>query len=158
LATLVLSYFSTKGFKEYIKVAEQVLESNWTGSYTKPSPNLYPHQWNWDSGFIATASAHHNQKKAQQEISSLFEAQWPNSMVPQIVFNPQALGNYFPEPDFWQVPDGRLTSGITMPPLHAIACLHIYEKAQEKRTAHGFLEAMFPKLMASHRYLWGSKG
>ncbi|MBK5101655.1 MAG: DUF547 domain-containing protein [Desulfobacteraceae bacterium] len=150
----MLSYFSTKGFKEYIKVAEQVLESNWTGSYTKPSPHLYPHQWSWDSGFIAIASAHHNQKKAQQEISSLFEAQWPNGMVPQIVFNPQALGNYFPEPDFWQVPDGRLTSGITMPPLHAIACLHIYEEAQDKRTAHGFLEGMFPKLMASHRYLY----
>lgn len=150
----MLSYFSMKGFKEYIKVAERVLGSNWTGSYTKPSPHLYPHQWNWDSGFIAIGIAHHDQKRAQQEIASLFEAQWPNGMVPQIVFNSQAIGHYFPEPDFWQVPDGRLTSGITMPPLHAIACLHIYEEAQDKRTAHGFLEAMFPKLMASHRYLY----
>jgi hypothetical protein len=146
--------YSTRGFKEYVKVAKSILEDNWTGSYTKPSPGLYPHQWNWDSGFIAIGYAHYDQKKAQQEILSLFEHQWPNGMVPQIVFNPRALGNYFPEPDFWQAPDGRLTSGITMPPVHATACLHIYRKAKDKMLAKDFLKTMFPRLLASHQYFY----
>jgi len=150
----MFGYFSARGFKEYLKVAKQTLDGNWTGSYTKPSPSLYPHQWNWDSGFIAIGYAHYNQKRAQQEILSLFNHQWPNGMVPQIVFNPNALGNYFPEPNFWQVPNGRLTSGITMPPLHAIACLHIYEHAKDRDNAREFLKEMFPKLLASHRYFY----
>jgi hypothetical protein len=153
----MLSYFSTRGFRNYIKEAKQILAGNWTGSYTKPSPSLYPHQWNWDSGFIAIGYAHYDQNKAQQEILSLFENQWPNGMVPQIVFNAQALGHYFPEPDFWQVPDGRPTSGITMPPLHAIACWHIYEEARDKEKAHDFLKRMFPRLIASHRYFYVSR-
>ncbi|MBW2141926.1 MAG: DUF547 domain-containing protein, partial [Deltaproteobacteria bacterium] len=124
------------------------------GHYTRPSPGLYPHQWNWDSGFIAIGYAHYNQDRAMREIRSLFDHQWPNGMIPQIVFNPDALGNYFPEPDFWQVPGGALTSGITMPPLHAIACLHIYQHAGKKGKALDFLKEMFPKLMASHRYFY----
>ena len=92
-----------------------------------------------------------------QEVRSLFEHQWENGMVPQIAFNPGTLGNYFPEPDFWQVPDGRLTSGITMPPLHAIACLHIYQHAKNSRRAHDFLKEMYPKLMSSHRYLYHNR-
>ena len=118
----MLNYFYPKGFKDHIKIAKRGLDANWTGAYTKPSPALYPHQWNWDSGFIAIGYAHYNQKKAQQEILSLFRHQWTNGMVPQIVFNPMAMGHYFPEPDFWQVPGDRPTSGISMPPTHAIAC------------------------------------
>lgn len=146
--------FATKGFKEYVKEARQVLKGNWTGEYTRPSSNLYPHQWNWDSAFIAIGNAHHDQRKAQQELKSLFAHQWPNGMVPQIIFNPKVLGHYFPEPDFWQVPDGRLTSGITMPPLHATACWHIYENAKDRAGARDFIEYMYPKLMALHRYLY----
>jgi hypothetical protein len=150
----VLSYFSTRGFRNYVKAAKKILDENWTGSYTKPSPRLYPHQWNWDSAFIAIGYAHYDLNKAQQEILSLFRNQWPNGMVPQIVFNQEALGHYFPEPDFWQVPDGRLTSGITMPPLHAIACRRMHEKAKDKDGAREFLKLIFPKLIASHRYLY----
>jgi hypothetical protein len=150
----MLSLFSTKGFKKYLKVARQILDGNWTGSYTKPSPNLYPHQWNWDSGFIAIGYAHFNQKRAEQEILSLFEHQWPNGMLPHIVFNIHSLGNYFPEPDFWKVSNGASTSGITMPPLHSIACWHIYEEAKDKKSAREFLERIFPRLMASHRYFY----
>ena len=150
----MFDFFSTKGFKNYVKQAQKILDGNWTGSYTKPSSSLYPHQWNWDSGFIAIGYAHYNEDRAMQEIRSLFEHQWENGMLPQIVFNAQALGNYFPEPDFWQVPGSRLTSGITMPPLHAIACLHIYQHAKSRQKANDFLKEMFPKLMAAHRYFY----
>ena len=150
----MFGYYPKTGFKEYVRTAKQILDGNWTGSYTKPSPGLYPHQWNWDSGFIAMGYAHYNQKRAQQEILSLFKHQWPNGMVPQIIFSPKALGNYFPEPDFWQVPDGRLTSGITMPPIHATACRHVYEEAKERAHAKDFLKTMFPKLLGLHRYFY----
>jgi hypothetical protein len=153
----MLGHVSTRGFKAYVKTAKRILDENWTGSYTKPSPRLYPHQWSWDSAFIATGYAHYHQKRAKEEILSLFEHQWANGMVPQIVFNPQALGNYFPESDFWQVPHGLLTSGITMPPLHATACRHIFETARKNDEALGFLHQMFPKLMASHRYFYRSR-
>jgi hypothetical protein len=141
-------------FKKYVDQARSILEQNWTGEYTKPSPSLYPHQWNWDSGFIAIGYSHYDQDRAQQEIVSLFKGQWPNGMVPQIVFNSDALGNYFPEPDFWQVPGDRMTSGISMPPLHAIACLQIHRNAQDVERSRSFLKYMYPKLLASHRYFY----
>jgi hypothetical protein len=150
----MFDFFSTKGFRSYTKQAQKILDSNWTGRYTRPAPNLYPHQWSWDSGFIAIGYAHYNEDRAMNEIRFLFDHQWDNGMVPQIVFNPAALGNYFPEPEFWQVPGGRLTSGITMPPIHATTCLHIYEHAKNRKNAHDFLKKMFPQLKASHRYFY----
>ena len=80
----MLDYFFTRGFRKYTKKAQKTLDENWTGSYTRPSPRLYPHQWNWDSGFIAIGYAHYNQERAQRELLSLFEHQWSNGMVPQI--------------------------------------------------------------------------
>jgi len=72
--------------KDLIEKAKSILDANWLGKSTKPSPHLYPHQWNWDSGFIAIGYSRYNQKRAQQELSTLFEAQWKNGMLPQIVF------------------------------------------------------------------------
>ena len=46
---------------------------------------------NWDSGFIAIGYARYGQGRAQSELSTLFEAQWANGMVPQIVFDPGVL-------------------------------------------------------------------
>jgi hypothetical protein len=143
-----------------IEKAKNILNSNWTGTYTKPSPYLYPHQWNWDSGFIAIGYSRYHQQRAQAEIRSLFNAQWKNGMVPHIVFNPDVLGSYFPEPDFWQVwkskaaPKEKLTSGITMPPVHATACRSIFENAKDKKEAERFLKEMFPKLKKSHEYFY----
>jgi len=72
---------TTRGFKTYIDKARKILDGNWTSSYTRPSPGLYPHQWNWDSGFISIGYAHYNQKRAMQEMLSLFNSQWSNGMV-----------------------------------------------------------------------------
>lgn len=148
----MFEFFSTTGFRSYLKKAKQILADNWTGSYTRPSSGLYPHQWSWDSAFIAMGLAHYDQRRAMEELRHLFAHQWENGMVPQIVFNSQALGNYFPEPDFWQVPKGRNTSGITMPPLHAVAVWHISRQAGS--AARDFLLEMYPKLKAYHAYLY----
>ena len=147
-------------FSNYVEEAKRILDQNWTGSYTKPAPSLYPHQWNWDAGFIAIGRSHYDTDRAILEIETLFDAQWQNGMVPQIVFNPDALGNYFPEPDFWQTdrsskaPPGKLTSGITMPPVHALAAEKIYLNARRSRTVLPFLERIYPKLLALHSYLY----
>ena len=130
--------------RKLVAGARAVLAKNDLGTSTKPAPQLYPHQWNWDSAFIALGYAHYNENRAMQELRSLFKNQWENGMVPQIVFNPRALGHYFPEPDFWQVPGGRLTSGITMPPLHAVACHHIYEHARNREKARRRQQTISP--------------
>lgn len=147
-------------FSDYINRAKGILDRNWTGSSTKPAPSLYPHQWNWDTGFIAIGRSHYDTPWAIKEIETLFEAQWSNGMLPQIVFNPKELGHYFPEPDFWQAehsphaPPGKLTSGITMPPIHAVAVEKIYQNARRPKSVHPFLERIYPKLLALHAYLY----
>ena len=147
-------------FADYLEKAKKILADNWAGSSTKPSPLLYPHQWNWDSGFIAIGRSHYDTERAMLEIETLFEAQWSNGMLPQIVFNPEELGHYFPEPDFWQTerspnaPKGKLTSGITMPPVHAIAAEKIYQHARRPRRVLPFLKEIYPKLLGLHAYLY----
>lgn len=138
--------------------AKGVLEGNWCGSYTKPAPKLYPHQWNWDSGFVAIGYAHYAQGRARQELESLFRGQWRNGMLPHIVFDPTATG-YFPGPDRWEIhrspdaPQDPQTSGITNPPVHAIAALHLYKHAPAEQ-GKAFLEFLFPKIKSQHRYLY----
>ena len=150
----------SRSLKGYIKRAKDVLETNWNGEYTIPAAGLYPHQWNWDSGFIAIGYSHYQTDWAIRELTHLFNAQWANGMVPQIVFNRQRLGSYFPEPDFWQIerspnaPKGLLTSGITMPPIHAFAALRIYENAKNPDAVRPFLDWIFPRLLKLHRYLY----
>lgn len=143
-----------------VREAQQVLDDNWLGSSTKPAPDLYPHQWNWDSGFIAIGNSHYRPNRARQELTSLFEAQWDNGMVPQIVFNEDALGGYFPEPDFWQAerspnaPGDHLTSGITMPPVHGMAVWHVVANTGESQASLEWAEDMFPKLIDLHAFLY----
>ena len=147
-------------FADHIEKAKQILDDNWLGSSTKPAPSLYPHQWNWDSAFIAIGRSHYDTERAIQEIDTLFRAQWANGMLPQIVFNAEALGHYFPEPDFWQVersphaPKDRLTSGITMPPVHAISVEKIYLNAADPKSILPFLKRIYPMLLKSHEYLY----
>ena len=149
-----------KNLAALVEKGKAVLEGNWLGASTKPSPHLYPHQWNWDSGFIAIGYARYSQERAQKELSSLFAAQWENGMLPQIVFNKDALGGYFPEPDFWQAerspnyPNGVLTSGITMPPVQAMAAWRIFQHAFDQEAARAWLQELFPKLLALHEYFY----
>ncbi len=150
-------FLAQRPFEAHLAQAKRVLQDNWMGGYTRPAQGLYPHQWNWDSAFIAMGYANYLPRRARRELRHLFAAQWPDGMVPHIVFNPEQLGNYFPEPDFWQCPQGRHTSGITMPPLHAEACLHLHRLAHDLEDSRAFLAEMFPKLMAGHRYFYGAR-
>ncbi|RMA93234.1 MGH1-like glycoside hydrolase domain-containing protein [Hydrogenothermus marinus] len=147
-------------YKYLLEEAKKVLDKNWTGSYTVPSIHLYPHQWNWDSAFIAIGYSRYDTDRAIQELVSLFEGQWKNGMLPHIIFNEKNLGKYFPEPDFWQTenleisPDNKLTSGITQPPIHAFAVLKIYENAKDKEKVKEFIKWIYPKLIKMHKYFY----
>lgn len=144
---------------ETMEAARQVLQGNDLGAWTKPAPALYPHQWNWDSAFIAVGLSHYANERAQQEILSLLKGQWHNGMVPQIVFNPEA-GGYFPGPDVWQsqrspqAPRAVQTSGITQPPVLSTAVLAIYRNATQKDRARTFLRAVYPHLCAYHAFFY----
>ncbi len=140
--------------------ARRVLDDNWRGSATVPSRSLYPHQWSWDSAFIAIGLSWYDQARAQRELETLFEGQWSNGMLPHIVFDPDTPpDSYFPGPAFWDsqraagCPRRRATSGITQPPLHARAALEVYEHAADQAVARAFLERLYPKLVAQHDYL-----
>jgi hypothetical protein len=100
--------------------AEAVLRGNDLGSYTKPSPRLYPHQWLWDSAFVAIGWAHIDWPRAVREIDALLAGQWQNGMLPHIIYNP-TVADYHPGPEWWpdtptRRPDVR-TSGISQPPV-----------------------------------------
>ena len=143
---------------ELIGRAKAVLEANWLGHATSPSPRLYPHQWSWDAACIAMGYASWNQPRAEQELRSLFSGQWRNGLLPHIVFTNGA--QYFPGPDFWETdrsPDAPArprTSGIVQPPIHATAAWQVYLRAADRTRARAFLEELFPRLRAWHEYLY----
>jgi Trehalase len=143
---------------ELIERAQAVLEANWLGHATSPSPRLYPHQWSWDAACIAMGYASWNQTRAEQELRSLFSGQWRNGMLPHIVFTDD--GRYFPGPDFWETdrspdaPERPRTSGIVQPPIHATAAWQVYLRGDDRRRAAAFLEELFPRLEAWHEYLY----
>lgn len=135
-----------------------VLRANDLGGWTKPAPRLYPHQWSWDSAFIAIGLAHVDVDRALRELEVLFGAQWADGRVPHIVFNPAAR-DYFPGPERWATaalsaaaPRAPGTSGLVQPPVHAIAAWRIAQADPERRL-EGRLRALYPKLVAWHRYL-----
>ena len=143
--------------------AARVLEDNWTGASTVPSRSLYPHQWSWDSAFIAIGLRHLSPLRAQTELETLLAAQWGDGRIPHIVFNPSIpLDAYFPSPDFWRsstagraagAPRTVQTSGIVQPPVHALAVWLVHCADPGLSRARGFLTRMYPRLAAWHRYL-----
>ena len=143
--------------KRLFKKAKKILNNNWRETHTVPSFNLYPHQWSWDSAFISIGNSHFNQERAQKELISMFEGQWKNGMLPHIIF--RSKESYFPGPDYWDVEISEHapelpTSGITQPPVHAIAALNIYKNALDKEKIISFLERIFPKIHSFHKYLF----
>ncbi|MCK8431777.1 hypothetical protein G3I77_01690 [Streptomyces sp. D2-8] len=143
--------------------AAAVLEAGWTGTSTVPSRGLYPHQWSWDSAFIAIGLRHISPLRAQTELETLLAAQWADGRIPHIVFNPSVpLDAYFPSPDFWRsstagsaagAPRTVQTSGIVQPPVHALAAWLVHLADPGLSRARGFLTRAYPRLAAWHGYL-----
>ena len=145
--------------------AAEILDRNDMGGWTRAAPDLYPHQWSWDTGFIAVGLAHLDTARAARELLTLFKHQWRTGKVPHIVFNPEAPPeSYFPGAEHWSsagdFPDAPpalpYTSALCQPPSHALGALRVWEVAQkrgEDRVAQNFLREIYPKLLRWHRYL-----
>ena len=148
--------------------AARILDMNWSEDHMVPSRLLYPHQWSWDTAFIAIGLAYVNPSRAWRDLRSLFEAQWPDGRVPHIVFDPRtAEGDYFPGPGFWNVPaygkrPAHGSTGLVQPALHAVAAWEVYRRA----AAHGAacahearteLAWLYPRLVAQQEYLTGRR-
>lgn len=147
-------------------VAADVLRGNDLGGFTAAAPRLYPHQWSWDSAFIAVGIAHLSVPRAITELASLLDAQWRTGMIPHIVFS--SSPGYFPGPERWRTqvaadrPDEAVTSGICQPPAHCLALACIVDQARrrggtDRRDAEDFLAASLDGWLAWHRWLATSR-
>ncbi len=139
------------------RAAVRVLIENWQGHATVPSRSLYPHQWSWDSAFIALGLEHFAPRRAAAELLSLFGAQWADGRIPHIAFNPAVADDaYFPGPSFWRSADVHGhppidTSGIIQPPVHAIAAATVVGGLGQGGRA--FADRVYPYLVAQNSYL-----
>ncbi|HEX2313880.1 MAG TPA: glycogen debranching protein [Thermomonospora sp.] len=144
--------------------AAYVLAGNDRGRLTVAAPQLYPHMWSWDAAFIAIGLARVSTGRALTELETLLGAQWRTGMVPHIVFT-EGDAAYEPGPRRWacrettpDAPDGPDTSGLVQPPVHGVAVRRILDAARtapaaERRDVAERIRALWPGLLAWHRYL-----
>jgi hypothetical protein len=131
--------------------ARAVLRDNDRGGYTVPTTGLYPHQWNWDAAFCALGWITFDEPRAWRELERLLEGQWADGMVPHIVFHAPS-DSYFPGPDVWRTPHVPATSGITQPAVLASAARLCLARAHDKALAEDRLAALYPRILAWHRW------
>lgn len=140
--------------------AKAVLEANDQGSYTVPASGLYPHQWLWDSCFVAIGLRHLDIDRAKTELLSLLRGQWHNGMLPNMIF---AKGpKYRRDRNIWNSksnpfsPDDIATSGITQPPVLAEAVVRVGHRLNktEKRT---WYKQIYAELLAYHQWLYSER-
>lgn len=130
--------------------ARNILRRNDRGGYTVPRPGLYPFQWNWDSAFVALGFATFDMDRAWQELETLLSGQWADGMIPHILFHRDDEG-YFPGPDVWASGTRPRSSGITQPPVAATVVRELWQR-DGADPAHPRMRALYPKLLASHRW------
>jgi hypothetical protein len=136
--------------------AERILRDNDHGTYTVPTKGLYPFQWNWDSCLTALGQRHFDERRAWTEIETLVAHQWPDGMVPHIVFHKIDEG-YFPGPDVWRTERPTATSGITQPPVMGFVMKRLFDEAKDKTLAREQALALVPKADAWHRWFYAHR-
>jgi hypothetical protein len=142
---------------DLLEQATAVLEMNDRGNYTQPAHALYPHQWLWDSCFIAIGLRHLDVGRAQLELQSLLRGQWHNGMLPNIIFRDDR--RYRTDRNIWRswlspyAPNDVMTTGITQPPMLAEAVVQVGKKLAwpERRQ---WYRLMYPALVAHHEWLY----
>lgn len=133
--------------------ASDILSLNDRGHYTVPTSGLYPFQWNWDSCLVALGQAHVDEARAWLEIATLFAHQWPDGMVPHIIFHEKDNG-YFPGPDVWNTGRPVSTSGITQPPVAGHCVRKIFETARDTSLAHEQAMQLIPAIDEWHQWFF----
>lgn len=83
--------------EEVLSQARTVLEDHKIRpTCTVPSHELYPHQWLWDSCFVAIGLRHVDTERAKNEIRGVLEGQWRDGMLPHVQFSDMDI-DYFPD-------------------------------------------------------------
>ena len=145
---------------ELLDKAAEVLKSNDRQEWTIPAGGLYPHQWLWDSCFIAIGLRHLDTERAQTELRSLLRGQWSNGMLPHMIFDPGAEDKKSRRRERSYLspyaPDDVATSGITQPPMLAEAVTRIGQKLKmpERRT---WYKEILPGLVRHHEWLYADR-
>ena len=137
--------------KDLADTAIDILRENDRGTYTVPTKGLYPFQWNWDSCLTALGQRHFDEARAWTEIETLFAHQWPDGMVPHIVFHKPDDG-YFPGPGVWATGRPVPTSGITQPAVAGFALRRLFDRSTDRGEAAARARALLPKVAAWHRW------
>lgn len=129
--------------------AVQILNANDRGTYSVPTQGLYPMQFNWDSAFAALGYRFLDAERAWTELFQLAAAQFPDGMIPHLVFRGQHEG-YFPGPDVWD--NGQLIpgSGITQPPVLASVARTLDEDCPTQR--HNMMVDLLRRLVRWHAW------
>lgn len=145
---------------KFIDEAAEVLKQNDRKLWTVPASDLYPHQWLWDSCFIAIGLRHLDVERAKAELRSLLRGQWSNGMLPNIIFS--GGKQHRRDSSLWRswvspyAPDGIATSGITQPPMLAEAVVRVGQKLKlpERRT---WYKEMLEPLVRYHEWLYADR-
>lgn len=150
----------TLTIKKLIADSRDVLDANWRNGFTVPSGQLYPFQWNWDSGFTSIGTCRYDLDRALLEMETLFTGQWENGLVPHIVFHSEKETTYFPNFDFWDTsvnsgaPQQPKTSGITQPAVHGFVLEHLLNRFPNEKKVEAAVRRLFTKVVAYHRFLY----
>lgn len=152
-----MSSISSPTHEQILAGCKEILANNRRGDYTIPAEGLYPHQWLWDSCFIAIGLAEYDLERAKKEITSLLRGQWSNGMLPHMIFD--SADKHSRDRNIWQswrspfAPDHIATSGLTQPPMLAEAIIRIGEKMKlvDRRS---WYQDMYPALLAYHQWLY----
>jgi Trehalase len=127
---------------EMLKEAQRILRLNDKNHYTVPTHGLYPFQWNWDSCLTALGQQHFDNDRAWVEIETLVAHQWPDGMVPHIVFH-EINDGYFPGPHVWRTERPTPTTGITQPPVMGLVLEQLWTRSpQDNATRERCLRLM----------------
>ena len=116
---------------------------------------LYPAQCNWDSCLVALGLAQFDEPRALVEIETLLGGQWPDGMVPHILFHGDD-STYFPNTSVWQAGPTRRSSGITQPLVAATVVRRLFERTSDL-AIRSRLTALLPKLLAWHRWCYSAR-
>ena len=145
---------------QLIEEATEILASNSKNGITMPSNILYPHQWFWDSCFIAIGLRHIDIERAKSELVNLVKGQWKNGMIPNIVFannnGGKKLSNIWRSQVSPFSPDNVFTSGITQPPMLAEAVYKVGEMLDknERKLWYGM---MLNHIVDFHEWLYSDR-
>lgn len=143
---------------DLLEQAKTILSTNdQKGHHTIPASGLYPHQWLWDSCFIAVGLSRYNVQRAKIEILNLLQGQWDNGMVPHMIF--ASDDGHRRDRNMWRswtnpnAPDGLATTGITQPPMLAEAVVRIGKQLPlpERRM---WYKQVLPRLVKHHEWLY----